>query len=308
MQRHFENFEFEGLGQLEEIIATMPEAESRPIHVKGTGEINPFAEYHELMDKEEFWQTKNVAIVNTRTQNVAQIASSNYRILQHQPFFNMAVEMLRSAQVTDVRGTVTELYGGDAYIVKIICDSLEIEEPGKGRNIKIGVELRNSHNSDFAATGKAFFLRISCTNQMVAGKVIPECVFAKAHLAVDEAALLDQVTDRCGAFINKMEESGAKFQKTMIESMGDLVIYEDPSQLQEALTQIFKRKKYVDPIFDMAHAEAVRTRGMYNLQRWNLYGAATDYISHNDLSPYVYDTLMYQAETKLLMKPVIVPE
>jgi hypothetical protein len=305
----YKEYKINGIGCFEDIVMEkMPDAEKKPIHVKDTSAVNEFGEYQEVTQKEGFWNSKNVAIVNTNTKEVAQIASDSYRILQHKDFFLNVADNLRKNGITDIKGYVRECDGGNSYTARMIFNTVEIEEPSMGTNIKVGGEFSNSYNSSYAAKGAAFYLRLSCTNQMRLQNIIPECVFSRSHMAVDEMALYEAVTIKAEDFMRSLIVSGVKFREVMENSIDTDITYDNPLKLDYALKEIFGTQKHSENISELAHNVARKVGNEYSISQWDLYNVVTDYASHTPLAPNIFDQILIKGEANILNKPVNIPE
>jgi hypothetical protein len=306
--KRYQKFNINDIDAFADFIPSMASAEKQPIHVKSTVDINPFAEYNELVGNDEFWNSKNVAVVNTRTRDVANVVSPNYRILQHQDYFSVVLEMLNQMGLTDVRGYILESDGGNSYATRLIVDSLEIDEPRMGRNLKVGFEFLNSYDATYAARGAAFFLRISCTNQMLLKNRIPECVFSRSHVAVDENALLEAVTEKTIEFTGQLVKSGAKFERVIADAIDAGYVFADREHLQAAMEIEFGTKKHAEGITDRAMQHADKKNGKLSLTAWDLYNSVTEHTSHSAMTPTVFENLLYKAERSFLSGGFTVPD
>lgn len=282
MAKH-NKFNINGIDAFDNVIMDMTKAEKKTLTV--TGKNKP--------------ENKHFAIVNTRSNEVAQIVSDQYKILNHKDFFSMVSDTVRSTGSENMKGYVLESNDGDSYTVRFIFDDIEVTEPGKGQNIKVGMEFSNSYDSAYAARGRAFFLRISCYNQMILQNIIPECMFSRSHSARSEIALLEAVTIKAENFAKQLVQSGVKFQNVMEDAIGDNLVFEKPVQVEDLFKQVFT-ERHAQKISDIARRAATRSTEGYNLTRWDLYNAVTDYVSHQPITPNVFEQILVKAENKIL--------
>lgn len=298
----------------------MAKAETRRVHVEGmtTGTYEPVPVYDMVKGEngyefpDNFYFDGATAVINTTTNSVAQIAGPLYQILQHRDYFCGVVDLLQEKGLTEAHGYAVEGNNGNTWNVRLIFDGFEITEPGFGRNIKIGGEFSNSYDSKFAARGRAYFMRLSCYNQMVLQNVIPECIFSRNHVAEDETTLLDIVQLQTKNFVGNLMNSGAKFKRVMTKASSDDIEIQKVAQLDQLMLDIFKTPSHAEGIAKLAEKELVRPYSgatHYITDRWELYNAATNYASHNDLTPQIQDMILYRAEKNFLnaRKPIEVP-
>jgi hypothetical protein len=282
----YTKFNINSLNSFDDFISDMAKAELKPITV--AGKIEP--------------EINHVAVVNTKTNEVAQIASPNYKILPHADFFSMTSDLIRQAGSDDVKGYILETNGGDSYTARLIFNDIEIEEPNKGANIKVGMEFSNSYDSVYSARGRAFYLRMSCTNQMIMQNIIPECMFSRSHNAINEMALLEAVTIRAERFMSNLVSSGAKFKNVMENAIETELYYEHPIQVQNLFEDIFGGERHAKKMIDgINHVATKEPNNKYSLTKWDLYNMVTDYASHKEVTPNVFESILQKAESKILL-------
>lgn len=296
----YERIKFNNMEQLQEQVISLPKAEKRLVHVQGVESFNEYEEYHTLMESENFWTDQKHAIVNANTNSIAQIVSPGYKILQHTDFGMAVCDKLQFAGTgNSVRGYILLKDAGNECVIRLICEDVEIEEPNMGRNIKVGCEFSNSYDTSWAARGRAFFLRMSCTNQMIWKNVIPECIFSKSHIAGSDIALLEAVDHKIDDFLKTVLESGAKFEHA-IEAATELDIeYANGVQLSYALQNLLKDQNRAMEIAERAHQRAVRREEKFHLTAWELYNEVSSHATHNPMSPNIFEKLLVRGERLL---------
>jgi hypothetical protein len=267
------------------IMDNMAKAETRQITVSGKSEP----------------ETEHIAIVNRKTNNVAQIASNQYKILQNADFFTKVSDLVMNTGCTDIQGYILETNGGDAYQARVIFNDMEIAEPGKGNNIKVGMEFSNSLDGSMSVGGRAFYLRMSCTNQMILPNLVDGCFFSRAHNARTEQKLLEAVEIKAENFMKQLLVSGAKFKNRMEDAISDTLTFEKPIQIQTLFEEIFESERHAEKMTRYIRKQPGEYKnGIYSLTRWDLYNAVTDYASHDKVTPNVFDNILVKAEAKIL--------
>lgn len=311
-KQNWETHKISSLQDFENLIMEMDRAEGRPVYVLdkpltdkktissadiGTVEL---AKLH--------LDTKHKAVVNGRTGNVAQVASAGYQILPHGEFFSAVYDGFVQRGCRQLQGYLIKSHNGNRARIRVIFDDSAIEEPGHGRNIRIGGEFSNSYDSAFAATGKAFFLRMSCMNQFVARNIIKEALFSRAHSAATQLALLEAVTIELEHFMGNLDAMGLTFKNYMLDAMDDEIVIQSPDQIRALMKDIFKVDTHAEGIAQIALRGAKvhpRDPRLHITTRWELVQAATYYSSHEMVTPQVQDSIFYRTEVNLL-KPATI--
>jgi Domain of unknown function (DUF932) len=303
---NFVKHRIRNLDELEDLIPRMASADTRQVHIEGVGgepEVRfddnetPYIHY-----PEEYWYTGSTGVVNTRYQVVAQVAGPAYQILQHKDYFSAVVDLLRQKGFNMAEGYAVESNGGNRWNVRVVFGDVLIEEPHHGANIKVGGEFSNSYDSFYAARGRAYYMRMSCTNQMVLANVIPECIFTRNHIAKNNIELLDIVTQQLENFVVSLVKNKLTFRKKMIAAISEEIQVKNVAQMTDIMEEIFKVPSHASEIAEIAMKEAVKapTAKNFTIDRWEMYNAASSYASHSDLTPSVMDTILYRAENRIL--------
>lgn len=291
---------FENLDGLEGLVPSMAKAEGRKIHVDGvTKKCNG-----------GLWYPGYKAVVNTTTGVPAQLTTDSYKILQHRDFFAGVVDLLRQNDL-ECSGQAIEIDDGNRWIVRCVFDDVFVEEPGYGRNIQVGGEFINSYNGKNSATGRAYMMRLSCFNQMILKNVIPECTFARNHIARDEISLLEAVTIGLEDFVATLLDSTDRIEDTIKAAQRRTVTFNTKEHdIVATLTDLLKVPAHAsvvaEQVIEEFHDPAT---GDVTASYWDVYNAVTNHISRNDLSPNVEHQLHMRAERGLLnahaeLKPI----
>lgn len=303
------------LTDLEGLIMDLPRAEGQPVFILRkalTDKRTITAEDIGTVKMSDLRLATNYkAVVNTRTDRPAQIAGSGYQILDHGSFIACLVDKLRERNLENAHGYMIVGNGGNKVKIRLIFERNILDEPGFGPNVMFGGEFTNSYDSSYAATGRAFFMRLNCYNQFVPKNIIPEAIFVKPHSAATQKVLLENVTFSIEYFMEHLDEAGVTFKNCMVDSMMDEIIIESPAQIDMLMQDIFKVGVHAEAIAAIAKRQSrVLTRDpkFHVTDRWSLFNAATQYASHEyGISPQTQERIFYRAEMGLLKGPVELP-
>lgn len=306
----------QSLDDLERLIPIMHSADRRRVHIEGQSSENVTWKFDPVAGKrmpeypKGYWEENLNAVVNTTTGKAVQGTGSLYQVLQHKDFFCSVVDLLRQKGFDEIDGYAIEANGGNRWHVRVLFPDVIIEELNAGKNIKVGGEFSNSYDSFFAARGRAYYMRISCFNQMILSNTIPKCAFTRNHIADSPNELLEIATEKAETFVKNLLKSGIEFKRVMSKAMKTEVEFENRAQLDELMIDVFKVKAHAERIADYAWETAYREKpGLpYQINLWDLYNAGTYYSSHEDsLTAAVQDTLLYRSEQRLLKGKIEMP-
>lgn len=274
---------FESAEELMDLSGTMDTAIKTPIftrdYLDGGKEM--------MLDK---WD----GVMNINTKEVCAIASDNYEILQHGDCINdLASGIIKSGH--DVAGAL--LNYRDSFVVRYILQDVDpIDDGAKG--IHIGCEVRNSYNKSSSFRGRGFLVRQVCSNGMVMKTLLGDVDFSVYHTARAQQRKTEAIS-------NYIESTISSIQKNLgvvIERAKDSeLIFDSVENLQGSLADFFGVAIHAQNIVDN------NWDGRLNTTRWDLYNAATEYISHTEMSPAVQERLIVKSEMLLDEKtPVVI--
>jgi len=296
----YQKFVISDMYDLQNQVMEMTDAKECKVFVPDTKTIDEFAEFREFSQNEKNYESEFKAIVNSKTNKVAQIATSSYEILQHRDFFSLLASSLEEIGVRDIYGFLLERNQGDAYTLRVNFKDHSITEPKVGDNIALGIEFENSFNKFYAANGAAWLLRLSCTNGMTMDNSISGANFYRNHNAKSQEALLSSVTNMVTGFVKKILDSGDTITHIIEKAMQDEIIFKDPRQLYDSLESMFGTKKHAEAIGDIARKDAIKAGDNLILDRWSLYNAVTYHTSHDAMTPDTFSQILQKAERKIL--------
>ena len=221
--------------------------------------------------------------MNLKTKEIAAIASDKYMILQHQDCINnLASGILRSGH--DVAGSLFNY--GDSFIARyLIQDSIPTDDEMKG--IHIGCEVRNSYNKSSSFRGGAFMVREVCSNGMVMKSLLNDVNFSVYHTAKASEKSASAIAEYIDHTIEAIE---SKLGVVIRKSMESELLFDSADNIQESLADIYGVDTHAKNIIDH-HWD-----GKLNTTRWDLYNAATEYVSHTEMSPAVQERLIVKSE------------
>lgn len=293
--------EFKTLEEFGELIPSMNDADSRQIHVDGVSKKTIGG----------MWYPGYQAIVNKQTDEVAQITKDSYKILGHRNFFAAVKDLLEDNEL-ECHGKAIEIDNGNRWIVKCIFDDVYFEEPGyDGKNIQVGASFVNSYNGKSSASGRAYYMRLSCMNQMVLKNVIPECMFARNHKAKDELKLIEDVTIGLENFVANLLSSGLVFKETVERARSRKLSFRSGIDDIEATFQKILGVPAHGTVAAQMAAEEYHDpeKRSIEMSYWDTYNVFTQFLSHTEgLSPNVEERLQGRIERALLApKANVVP-
>lgn len=232
---------------------------------------------------------------NTATDELANIVSPHYAILQHTNFFGKVIEGLELADVGAVTGEFIRLPGGNQYRMGISFHDIEIREPTKyGGAINPGALFSNSYDKSSSARGYGYFYRNVCANGMILQHLIPGADFARNHVAVNELALLDRMAHQVWEFVYAIASSEEMVANAISLSAERELDFESRENILPTLQEMTGAVKHADGIFEILDIKDTTTT------YWDLYNAFTDYASHSGVSINVQDRLQNTAERQIL--------
>lgn len=283
-ETQFPFIDFSGARQL---LVGLPDAEDRHVYMGQSLSSDP-KELNKLRHLKG-----HKAIRNIQSGHVCQISSAGYQILQHRDYFALVVSALEHAGLSG-SGRFVKLAGGDAWKMQVLFDNITVSEPGKGQNIQVGGEFLNSYNATTSASGRAFFMRMSCMNQMVIRNLIPGVIFSKNHVSRSQEELLTGAQGKIGDYVDSLLTNCHLLEPAIEKAMGSYIRIEG-DEIVPTIENIVGARKHAEEI-------ALKLEPELNgeISRWELYNAITDYASHGDISPSVQDSLLGKAERKVL--------
>jgi hypothetical protein len=291
--------------ELQDAVMDMPDAIERPVHVAGRKvdekALNEEFTYNELKDQKGFYEPEYKALVNSKTGEITNIVTDNYQVIQHRPFFGGLISDLESLDLVKLRGAIICKDGGNAYIIRLDFPNEIIKEPKVGDNVTAGVEFYNSIDRSTAATGNAFFMRLSCTNGMMMKHLIPDCDFYKSHKGKSQKSVLEQLSTRTNNFMKTIINSKELMTGIIGKAMDSEIIFENPVQLNSSMEEMFTTKKHSEEIaYRVRKTADKRADGKIQTDRWKIYNSITEYTSHTAMSPEVFNQILVKAESKVL--------
>lgn len=287
---YFSSFE-EAMG----FIPTMDQAEAAKVYTGGL--FDAPEDENSLYTLSE----NHKAVLNTTTGKVAQVCSDKYQILQHRDFFALTLSALEHAGLSGT-GRFVPTNDGNRWKMQVLFDNIKVSEPGRENNLQVGGEFINSYNATKSASGRAFYMRLSCANQMTIRNIIPNVVFSKNHVSENQEILLTEAQEKILDYVDNLLMNSTAIEQVIEEAMDSMVSFDDPAQIVPTLTSILGAQKHADGIY----GTIIREHPMLDLTKWDLYNAVTDYASHADISPGVQETILERAESKILSPKAVI--
>lgn len=224
-------------------------------------------------------------IVNLNTGHRSAVVSNVYREYQHKDVIDKIVESMNEANI-QAHGFVDN--HGDRIGVELSFDNIKgIDDPVSKQGIQPGARFKNSYNKANSVVGNAYFLRLVCTNGMVARKLIPEMSFSERHTGSIVEALPRSIKYFVGQIITR-----STFIGEMAQAASKVVVnFDSREQRLQTMVALLDHAKV---------GEMVDTR-LKTLEptKWDIYNALTEVTSHERIGESVKDRMERMSESIL---------
>lgn len=281
---YFRGERFESVEELSDIAMRLSGAVKVPL--KFMDFTTPPNIREEMLDR---W----MGVMNYDTKEIAAIVSDNYEIIQHQDAVLDLANSLADAGES-VKGAVMD--HGNSITVRYMFDELDTIDDGS-EGICVGGEMKNSYDKTSSFRGGAFLVRLVCSNGMVTKSVIPDINFSIYHTRNSKDRSQKQIKGYIEHMIDEVYDRLGLVIETAVETE---VSFEDSDKLSDALGAVIGVKSHADAIVDNFW------NGELDTNRWDLYNAATEYVSHTELTPQTRDRLSSKVEDLLMPKVELV--
>lgn len=228
-----------------------------------------------------------VAIYNENKQDVCAIASTDYKIVQHQDFVNSVADSLINLNINT---KVTKVMnGGDVIFVDISFTDSKLYVQ-KGEEFVCGLRLVNSYNKTTGIMVLPQLVRLVCSNGMV---VDVGNKWVNSFNVKHTSNLVESFTEATQVMIKRMIDGNDKLKAMVNDCIADSMEWIWLNKLVLALVKTQKHTENILKLLSEAKAE--------RFSRWTLYCAFTNYATHClDLSPLVNQRLQGVAQNILV--------
>jgi hypothetical protein len=267
----YERFNFEGLDELLKIRLNLPIPER--MNVQSVAEIGG-----------RFVNAGDFAMIHS-DKRIWQVASSDYRLIDHQELIDEVVKKMAELGLDDVRGRVkTWNYGGRMWV--------EVQEPREfeplpGDRYNHGFWFKNSYDGSNALGSGFYALRKICTNGMMGWA--RELLVRKIHLG--EVNLGDWIKQA----ITGMRAKSVEFER-MIQHAAELRIEDDLKAVLERLE--------IGPLVGKKIQARLETHDGFTA--YDVFNAVTAYASHDLAEKPLAQENYNRIAQRILVAPEIV--
>lgn len=269
MEKIYEQHEFEGLDELIKIRESLPIPERT-----NTQEVRQIGD--------RFVNARDFSIIHSGTR-IWQMASADYRLLDHREVIEQVVAKLAELGLDDVRGRVkTWNYGGRMWIE--MTEKKEVE-PIPGDRYQQGFWFKNSYDGSNSLGSGFYGLRLVCSNGLMAWT--REILARKIHLG--EIKLGDWIKSA----IQAMRQKNVDFER-MIRKSAEVRIEDDLKAVMERLE--------IGPI--VGKKIEARLKPTDRMTAYDVFNAVTAFATH-DLSE---KPLAQENYNRLAQRILVAPE
>ena len=247
---------------------------------------------------------KYKGIMNLNKNELVQVASDTYSIIQHNEVTSSVFDVLKDYNL-DVSGRVDDFGNKIRADLVFNQDHMPVKDDASG--VKIGIRVVNSYDKSTAFRLEMFGFRMICQNGMSLGSAMNDIKEITYHSGKDRA--LQDIRVVTKNFIRKVVESSSKLQEMINDSISDTVEF---GVAMKTLEKFLKQKNHREKICKLLGISVIEaydketkkrtfayvpeTEESKVLSRWNLYNAVTDYATHNELSYGVEGTIQNAAQ------------
>jgi hypothetical protein len=271
MEKIYERFDFQGLDELLKIRERLPIPERT-----NTQEVRQIGD--------RFVNAGQFTIIHSGTR-IWQVASADYRLIDHQEVLEKVVANLAELGLDEVRGRVkTWNYGGRMWVE---CIEPVDFEPLPGDRYNRGFWFKNSYDSSNSLGSGFYALRMICSNGLMAWT--REVLVRKIHLG--QVKLGDWIRDA----IRTMREKELAFEK-MIQQAAQVRIEEDLNAVLERL--------HVGPLVGKKIQRRLESRDGFSA--YDLFNAITAFATHDLAEKPLAQENYSRIAQRILVTPEIV--
>ena len=293
-----ERLQFDNINSLEAQVSGLPKAQLETLHrgkaFKKSDDEDSGAYMNlndvECDDPQADALNKHVAIVNTETDEIANVVSKRYDLVQHRKALDPIVDALKHIG-RGVEGEIRKYQGGNSVVLKVKFDeSFEVE--GDSDYIQ-GFTVRNSFDRSSSLKLSGYVERVVCSNGMVLQESVAPTLKRKHFGRV-------KTEEEYKEWMEELLELSPQIKRT-IEGMADDWIKIE--HVEDALRHVGIPKSKAGEIAGRVE-EMDRTET--EVSRRGLYNAITNYITHDMEGDVALSTEQkYQKKAqKMVTKPV----
>ena len=236
-------------------------------------------------------------IYNTSKDELSQIATKKYSIIQHRDVVN-GVHAAIDRLGLEVNGKITD--NGDrieGWLHFTNDDEYRIVEPGStgDEDIKLGIQFQNSYDGSCSMMLQGFGYRSICSNGMILGKKMLG-KYHRRHVGDENTA--ERIQEIAKDVMDDIARRSDRVQ-AMIEGAHEDVL--EKTEIYELLDERFSAQKHIENILENLDITLITTKeeneqgeeeeeinlikeedASENITKWEVYNAITAYATHSD--------------------------
>jgi len=236
---------------------------------------------------------KYMAVFNESKDQLAQITSDKYTIIQHRDIVHSLINSFKSKGI-EVFGRMDD-NGNQVRADLVFGNGKNPIKDGTNKGIQIGIRVLNSYNRSSSFRMEMFGFRMLCQNGMSLGKVMNDIKEVTFHTGAEKN--LEQIQLIVDSFIDRVVSSSDLLQVYVSKCMVDSIAWDEVTKILE---KYMPHQKHRDKICEKLGISMITKRnektkekyyeyvlekdGKKNVNRWDMYNALTNYATHNKLS------------------------
>lgn len=227
-------------------------------------------------------------LLNTTTNEIANIVSDQYVPLQHEEAYTNFFDAVEGIGL-EVTGQFR--VGENIANLEYVVPDAELIADDSDGGIKIGGRVRNSYDSSTTFSASGFAFRVLCSNGMFLGATD---VNGTKFRAMHRATPMENSPDFIAKHVVALLDNTSQYQDVIDRARDFDISYDDEIQFRNVMTSYLPSARVAERIIDD------QWNGELNTTKWELYNDVTEYASHNDLSNSMYERIQNSAERILL--------
>lgn len=243
-------------------------------------------------------------IYNKGSGELAQVASKNYQIIQHE---DVTISLYNTLERKGINcfGRIDNFINSVRFDLIFGSKESPVKDDSNG-GVMIGIRVKNSFDKSTSFSLEMYGFRMVCQNGMSLGKALNSIKEVTIHCGKEKTReTIESIID---SFIDRVIASSDKLQKLVDNSIKDKL---DTQKIGLILSKLIKTQKHRDKIGELLGISfiEVEENGKTTiipfveenkiLSRYDFYNALTNYISHNTLGLSVENNLQEKAQEVL---------
>jgi len=241
------------------------------------------------------------AIYNNTQEKYCCIVSERYNLVQHKEFFDSFV---RALDKLNIGYEISFMTKGNSAIADIMFKDRNLKFEKLDEEFMTGIRLMNSFDRRSGITIAPRFTRLACSNGMLLSRF--EKSFSVIHSSADAKTMESLIEKRITQIINH----DIDLEKWINESLLDNIEWNNACKVINKLVPKITHQKGILKNLNIEVSRDKKTKqieydnksGVVEFNRWQLYNAATSYITHGDTITPLMEELLHNNTQKLLFE------